>query len=196
MRSPNPTPTLADVQCVNVVGTSGCGKSTFAKQLAQLTGAQHIELDRLHWLPNWVEEDNDRFREKLQTAIEQTSSSVIDGNYHSKSADIKWNHVTSIVWVDPSFFRTFYQAITRAVSRIWTRKELWPETGNRESFRRTFLSHDSIIWWTIVTFRNNRRRYLELMNDPVVKHVRFFRLRHRRDIKHFFEALKKELDDS
>ncbi len=39
---------------VSVVGTSCSGKTTFAKNLARLLNIEHIELDAIHWLPDWV----------------------------------------------------------------------------------------------------------------------------------------------
>ena len=38
---------------VIVVGATGSGKSTLAEQLAQKFGLQFIELDAIHWLPEW-----------------------------------------------------------------------------------------------------------------------------------------------
>ena len=40
---------------IAVVGTTSSGKSTLAEKLAQKIGADFIELDALHWEPNWVE---------------------------------------------------------------------------------------------------------------------------------------------
>ena len=37
---------------VNVVGTAGCGKSTFGKMLAEKVGVPYIEMDELFWKPN------------------------------------------------------------------------------------------------------------------------------------------------
>jgi ethanolamine utilization protein EutP (predicted NTPase) len=37
-----------------VVGSTGSGKSTLAQQLAERMNAPHIELDALHWEPNWT----------------------------------------------------------------------------------------------------------------------------------------------
>ena len=40
---------------INVVGTSGCGKSTVAKRIAERLNVPYIQLDELYWKPNWVE---------------------------------------------------------------------------------------------------------------------------------------------
>ncbi len=67
---------------------------------------------------------------------------------------------------------------------------LWPGTGNRESFRRSFCSRESIILWTLKTWRQNRRRYLADMQDPQYRHIRFVRVRSPRQA----EALLRELE--
>jgi hypothetical protein len=60
-----------------------------------------------------------------------------------------------VVWVDYGFARTLWQAVTRAIKRAWHKQAL-ARNGNKESFRRAFFSRESIIIWTIKTWRNNR----------------------------------------
>ena len=38
---------------INVVGTSGSGKSHFSSRLAAKLGVPYIEMDAVFWLPNW-----------------------------------------------------------------------------------------------------------------------------------------------
>ncbi len=170
-----------------MIGTSGSGKTTLAKQIARRRQVPHIELDAIHWLPGWQEEDDERYREKLKTAIAQPSW-VLDGNYFSKSVDIQWNKVggaTAVVWCDYSFIRTCSRAINRAWTRAWTQQEIWPGTGNRESFRKSFFSLDSVVAWTIYSFRENRKRYSEIIQQGRYPHIRFVRLRNPRDCEAF-----------
>lgn len=37
-----------------IIGTTSSGKSTLAEKLAQTLGLDFIELDALHWEPDWV----------------------------------------------------------------------------------------------------------------------------------------------
>lgn len=99
---------------INVVGSSGSGKSTFSKRLAMKLGVTYIEMDRLFWLPDWKELDDETFFDKV--------------------VDV-------------------------------TQQEFWEGTGNRESFRKAFLSKDSVIWWSVKNYRKNRKRYLKLKED-------------------------------
>lgn len=67
------------------------------------------------------------------------------------------------------------------------------EPANRESFRRAFLSRDSIIWWTLKTWKNNRQRYQSDMTDPAYRHIRFVRLRHPRQTEDFIRQLQRQV---
>lgn len=176
-------------QRIHVVGTSGSGKTTLADELARRMNVPHIELDRLHWLPDWTEESDERYREKLRAAI-AAPKWIIDGNYFSKSADIQWAEqggATAVIWCDLPFPITFCRAVNRAFRRAWTKNEIWPGTGNRESFRRSFLSHDSIILWTIVSYRRNQARYSEIIIENRFPHIRFVRLRSQQQCDEFLK---------
>ncbi|HBV3748730.1 TPA: adenylate kinase, partial [Klebsiella pneumoniae] len=122
-------------------------------------------------------------------AATATPGWVLDGNYN-RSRSVKWRAVDLVIWVDYGFWRTLRQAVWRAASRAWRHQELWPGTGNRESFRRSFCSRESIILWTLKTWRQNRRRYLADMQDPQYRHIRFVRVRSPRQA----EALLRELE--
>ncbi|MEW5719873.1 MAG: AAA family ATPase, partial [Chloroflexota bacterium] len=71
---------------VAVVGTTGSGKTTLARELAHRLGYPHVELDALHWEPNWGEAPRDVFRARVDAAL-RGDCWVIDGNY-GKARDI------------------------------------------------------------------------------------------------------------
>jgi len=177
---------------VNVVGTSGSGKSTIAKQLAAILNCPHIELDKLYWEANWSHAADNVFFDRIANAL-HTPRWVLDGNY-DRSLSIKWREVTTVIWLDYSFARTFGQSLRRAVSRMITRQELWPGTGNRESFRLTFLSKESVLLWMIRTHGKMRRRYLAVMNDAKYAGIHFVRLRNPRETKTFLASIQQRDD--
>ncbi|CAM3649656.1 adenylate kinase [Rouxiella silvae] len=163
---------------INVIGTSGSGKSTFAKALAQKLAVPYVEMDALYWKPNWGESSDAELFAKLEQALARPAW-VLDGNY-KRTQPIKWRNVETIIWVDYSFARTLFQAVKRAVQRLRSGKEIWAGTGNRETFRKSFLSRDSIILWTLKTFYKNRQQYQKLMESPLKDGVTFVRLRSHR----------------
>ena len=159
---------------INVVGTSGTGKSTFSRMLSAVKEIPHHEMDRLYWLPGWKGRSDGDFLEKVGD-VTAGESWVLDGNYN-RSRPVKWARVECVVWLDYSFGRTFFQAVSRAVRRAIAKDELWPGTGNRESFRQSFFSRDSVLLWTLKTYRSNRARYREMMDDAAARDFEFVRI--------------------
>jgi len=120
---------------INVVGTSGCGKTTFGKNLANVLSVEYIEMDALYWGKDWSWVDDEDFFSKITIALEKDAW-VLDGNYN-RTIPIKWENVNTVIWLDFSFCRTMFQAIKRAISRSITKKELWLGTGNKEGFKNS-----------------------------------------------------------
>ncbi len=171
---------------INVVGTSGTGKSTFGKRLAGLLSIPHVEMDALFWGPDWYWPSDEEFFGKLEQAV-AGERWLLDGNY-TRTVPIKWRRVQTVIWLDYSFPRTIWQAIRRAVRRSWTQEELWPGTGNRESFRKSFFSKDSIILWSITHHGKIRKKYRQVMEDADFKHIEFVRLASPREAERYLEA--------
>ncbi len=165
---------MPQIKRINVIGTSGSGKSTCARRLANSLSIPYIEMDALFWRANWQHIDDEEFTRVLGEQLAEEAW-VLDGNY-TRMNPIKWQRVGIIVWVDYSFVRTCLQAIRRACQRAWDGSELWPGTGNKESFRLMF-SRDSILLWTLRTYFRNRRRYLKLKQEVRQQNLIFVHLR-------------------
>ncbi|CAN0546391.1 unnamed protein product [Ectocarpus sp. 12 AP-2014] len=175
---------------INVVGTSGCGKSTLARQLAEALDAPCLQLDQLFWRANWQGTPDEVFFAELEAALGGSPTRwVLDGNF-DRTRHIKWRDVDMVVWIDYPFWRVFTQAITRAIKRIISQEELWPGTGNRESFRKTFLSRDSVLLWSLKTWRQNRKRYFFDMVNPRYKHIQFVRLSSRKEAQVLVNSIR------
>ncbi len=149
---------MNSIQRAIVIGTSGAGKTTFARQLARRIATPHTELDALYWGPGWTPVPTEQF---LAAVGEATAGDrwVLDGNY-SVARDLIWPRATHIVWLDYGRVRTFTQVLRRTLQRGIVRQPLW--AGNRESLRNAFFSRDSILLWSLQTFDKNRRRYAAL----------------------------------
>ena len=143
---------------VNVVGTSSSGKTTLALALAERLGILYIELDALHWEPNWTEAPDEVMRERVRSAI-SGEAWVVDGNY-SAIRDFVWARADTVVWLDLSLPTILARYGRRTIRRILFRQELW--SGNRE--RPGFLlGRDSLLWWILGTYRRRRRDYPVLL---------------------------------
>ena len=171
---------------VAVVGTSGAGKTTFARRLAQITDGVHVELDAIHWQPNWVELPTEELRELVSQAVAQERW-VIDGNY-GKVRDLIWRRATHVIWLNYPFLTVFTRVLFRTVRRLITREVLF--AGNRESFRGTFLSRDSILWWTLTTYDRRRRQYRALFDQRDMPHLTMIELRNQRQADRLLASLQ------
>jgi adenylate kinase family enzyme len=171
---------------INVVGTSGTGKSTFSQKLAQRLNYPYIEMDKVFWEPNWKQPTDETFFAKLKSALDQETW-VLDGNY-SRSVPIKWEKVEMVIWLDYSFSRTLYQSVKRALKRSLTKEELWEGTGNRESFLKSFFSKESIILWMITTHKKVKLKYESALTNPKVAHIQCVRLRSPKEAEEFLNA--------
>ena len=64
-----------------IIGSSGAGKSTFARRLSTKTNIDVVHLDKLYWKPNWVgTTDANEWKEKIDNVL-VGDSWIIDGNY-------------------------------------------------------------------------------------------------------------------
>lgn len=165
---------MRDARRINVVGTSGTGKTTFSRELSAVLGIPCHEMDRLYWLPGWKGRADEDFLASVSD-VAAGDRWVLDGNYN-RSTPVKWARVECVVWLDYSFGRTLFQAVSRAVRRALAKDELWPGTGNRESFRQSFFSRKSVLLWTLKTYRSNRLRYLAMMENTRGKAFQFVRI--------------------
>lgn len=171
---------------VVVVGTSGTGKTHFAARLAAKLHVPHVELDQLHWGADWTP----RLPEVFERAAREATSGerwVVDGNY-SAVRDVIWPAATDIVWLNFSRPVVFSRVVRRTVGRIVTRQALW--AGNRESFRMTFLSRDSILLWSFTTYSKNRIKFARLRASPQYGHLGWHELRTPRQAASFLDLAR------
>jgi adenylate kinase family enzyme len=173
---------------INVIGTSGSGKSTLSKKIAEALQFPYIELDRLFWKANWQGSSDEEFFANVKLALDKPQW-VLDGNY-SRTVPIKWKEVDIVVWLDYPFTQVLLQAIRRAVTRAWNQEEIWEGTGNRESFKKSFFSKESIIWWTIATHTRVKKNYEQILSDSKFSDIKFVRLRSHAQADKFIEAIR------
>jgi adenylate kinase family enzyme len=159
-----------------VVGTTSSGKSTLAEQLARRIGGRFIELDALHWEPNWVEAKPEVLHERVEATI-RSGAWVVAGNYHVVR-DIVWQRAEAIIWLDYPFHIVFWRLLTRTIRRAVTREELW--NGNREPFWQHFKlwSDESLFHWLFKTYWRRKREYPILFMLPEYAHLKIIHFKH------------------
>ncbi len=138
-----------------VIGCCGAGKSTFSKQLHDVTGLELIHLDQYHWKPNWVEMEKNAWEKTVQNLIEKPKW-IMDGNFGGTMA-MRMERADTIIYFDyPTWL-----CLWRVVKRIWTyRGKTRPDMteGCLERFDFEFLHY-------VATFNMvKRKRILTELN--------------------------------
>jgi adenylate kinase family enzyme len=144
-----------DARCVLVFGQSGSGKTTVGCAIARSLCVPAIELDALYHQPNWQPTPDDEFRAKVTSLLEvHLDGWVVEGNYRI-IREITMPRADAIVRLRLPFRVVYWRLWKRTLTRAWRREELW--NGNRESFRLSFTSRDSILLWGISHWRAHTR---------------------------------------
>jgi adenylate kinase family enzyme len=172
------------MQRINVIGTSGSGKTTVARRAAEALGFPHVELDALNWGPGWEAAPLDVFRGRVSVAT-RGSPWVVDGNY-GKVRDIVWGRADTVVWLDYGFPRIFLRLLWRTLRRVVLRERLWGD--NRESLTAA-LGKDSLLLWAITSHPRRKKEYPKLMAAPEYAHLRFLRHDSPRETEEWLRSL-------
>lgn len=166
-------------------GPSGSGKTTLSRQLGEKLGLPALELDAVvHAHPNWVDLSREEFRAQVSAYLESHSDGwVIEGNY-SPVRDLILPHAETAIWIQLPWHTVYRRLAWRTISRTFQNAPLW--NGNRETFRQTFLSRQSMLIWGITAWRSHRRSLRETLvtNRPA---ARVYVLRTQGQVSYLFE---------
>lgn len=168
-----------------VVGTTGSGKTTLAKQAAHHLGIPHIELDALQWGPDWTPAQPEDFCRDVRQALAGPTWTT-DGNY-SEFRDLIWGRADTVVWLDYPLplilWRLFWRTLRRSLSGV----ELW--SGNRETLRKAFLSRESLLLYALQTHRRRQRGHIDLFAGSQYAGVQKIQIASPRAAQRWLESL-------
>ena len=155
-----------------MVGTTGSGKTTVGRRIAEVMGVPFVEMDALNWGPNWTERPLEVFREELREAI-SCPSWVLDGNY-GKVRDVYLPRANTIVWLDYPFLTNLWQLLARTLRRGIKSEVLW--NGNVDRLATHLFTRDSLILWFLKSYWRRRKTYPALFGGPDARHLKLVRL--------------------
>lgn len=169
---------------VVISGTTGSGKTTLAAVLADRLGSSFIDLDELHWGPEWTPRPT--FRDHLDAAT-RADRWVAAGNY-TATRDLTWGRADTIVWLDYPAPLVFGRLLRRTLRRAWTKEPLF--AGNVETFREVFLSKDSLLVWFFKTHWSKRHGYRAEFERLARDGTRLVHLRHPRETDDWLAGIR------
>ena len=178
------------MQRVAVVGSSGSGKTTTARAIAQTLNCPSLELDSIYHLADWKPQSDDAFRECVEDFLREESRWVIDGNYRLVR-DLIFGNADTVVWLDLPRPRILSALLWRTLRRGILREPLW--NGNRESLRDLFsLDPERSVLVRSYTRHEELGAGLEAaISAPQNRHLDFARLRSRDAVAAWIEELRR-----
>jgi adenylate kinase family enzyme len=132
---------------VLILGFSGSGKSTFARQLGHSINLPVIHLDTLYWKPGWVASSKVEWN-KMLTELMQQEKYIMDGNYPS-SLHMRLLEADTVFYFDLSIFLCLYRVLKR---RLITQEDTEMDRAGGCTEKINLLFFVKWIW-------NFRKRY-------------------------------------
>ena len=158
---------------VSIVGSSGAGKSTFARKLGARLGLKHVELDSLWHDPGWTNPAPDEFVRRVAAAT-VGSHWITDGNYSTVTINGPiWRLADTVIVLQIPRIVVMRQVIVRTIRRAVHREELW--NANREPLSNFYKwdPEKNVIRWAWTRYEAINERYREAATDPRHAHLRF-----------------------
>ena len=162
-----------------MLGSSGSGKSTFARELGARLGIETIHLDAHYWKPNWTSTPAEEWKAKLKVLLERESW-VMDGNYPA-SLPLRMGYADTVIFLDRGRISCLLRCVGRFLRyRGQTRPELAPGCNEK-------IDWDFFKWiWNYP--RKVKPGILETLENQ--SNTRVILLRDDRAISTFLAALK------
>jgi adenylate kinase family enzyme len=158
-----------------------------ADSIARRIGVPHIELDAIFWQPQWVGKPVEQFRADVLAILSKYGDGwVCDGNYRHVR-DLILPQADTVVWLRLPFRVVFWQLLKRTIVRLRRDEVLWGT--NRESWRGHFLSRDSLLLYSITSWRRHHKGVRQALEE-IPHQALVLELRSEREIEEFLASLQ------
>jgi energy-coupling factor transporter ATP-binding protein EcfA2 len=158
-----------------IVGRTGSGKTTLARELAALLQVPHVELDSLYFGPQFSTAPLPVLRQRTTAAL-TGDRWVADGNKRAVR-DLVWPRADTIVWLDYSMGLSFWRLAKRARWRTGQLRAEASRTGRRAALPRQLLAAARGVLTALRSHAGQRREYPRLLAEPENQHLAVVRLR-------------------
>jgi energy-coupling factor transporter ATP-binding protein EcfA2 len=171
----DPTNTLAACERILILGRTGSGKTTLARELAAALHVPHVELDSLYFGPEFSTAPLPLLRERTSAAI-AGDRWVTDGNKRAVR-DLVWPRADTIVWLDYPLGVSFWRLAKRARRRTSVLKAQAANSGRKTGLPRQFLAAARGVLTALRSHAGQRREYPRRFAEPANQHLAVVRHR-------------------
>jgi hypothetical protein len=171
----DPTTTLRGCQRILIIGRTGSGKTTLARELSAAIGVPHVELDALYFGPNFSTVPLSLLRSRTSVAI-AGDRWVTDGN-KSAVRDLVWPRADSVIWLDYPLVVSLWRLGKRALWRTSVLRVQAAETSGKSGLPGQFLLAAKGVLTALRSHTGQRREYPKMFAEPGNHHLAVVRLR-------------------
>lgn len=168
---------------IQIIGYSGSGKSTFAKELSNHYQIPPTYIDKIAWEPGWIFASNEKITSEIQVILKENDW-IIDGNYSRFFGPERMQLADQIFFFKFNRFRCLLNAIKRRFKYKNKTRESMTE-GCRER-----LNFDFIMW---ILFngrtKKHRKNYQEIVNRFKDKVIIF---RNHKEVNKYLQSIGKK----
>lgn len=146
-----------------ITGTSCTGKTTLGHELSKQLGIPQIDLDDLHFLPDWEVKENAAFISEVNSVIDQHDEWIVSGSYQTKMKETVWQKANIIIWLDLPLRIILQRYFRRTFRRVVFKEKCCGdnyETLSHVIFKDNMLFHIFKTYW-------NRKKRLKLWRNQV-----------------------------
>ena len=171
----DPANTLRRCQRILVLGRTGSGKTTLARELAAAIGVPHVELDALYFGADFSTVPLSVLRERTSAAI-AGDRWVTDGN-KSAVRDLVWPRADTVIWLDYPLVVSLWRLGRRALWRTSVLKAQAAEGDGKAGLPKQFLSAAKGVLTALRSHKGQRREYPRMFAKQENQHLAVVRLR-------------------
>jgi hypothetical protein len=184
----DPESSLEGCRRILVLGRTGSGKTTLARELAGALDVPHVELDSLYFAADLTTVSLPVLRRRVTAAI-AGEMWVTDGN-KTAVRDLVWPRADTVVWLDYPFAVSVWRLAKRAVWRTSVLKGQAGTSGEGSSSLPTqLLAAARGVLKALRSHRGQRRRYPAMLAQPENRHLAVVRLRSPRATRRWLERV-------
>ncbi len=182
-----PETSLQGCHRILVLGRTGSGKTTLARELAACLGVPHVELDSLYFGPGFETAPMPVLRERTSAAV-AGERWVIDGN-KSAVRDVVWPRADTVVWLDYPVAVSLWRLGRRAVRRTSSLKAESAASEDRAALPKQMLLAARGVTTALRSHAGQRREYPRMFAAPQNQHLQVVRLRSSRETRRWLERV-------